>query len=283
MVLDEHMLQKADAPTQKTEKPKGYYISSLLIIAIFVGASFLGYFLGFLNVLLLSLIFSLFFTLTIVIIKYGHHLEPVRVEKWGPTFRKYSHLAGGLVMIFLAIVSPIQLSWIAFSFFLMFLIHEYFYVKKHIDSLYTKSLILIGRMGRQSESSEHRKPFYPTMWLLGAISVIGLFGQMITIAAIITFALGDSFSTIIGERLGKHKLPYNKTKSIVGSIVFFLTSFVGVFIAYYLAGQEAWVPALIAGSVGTIVESLIPTNFWLDDNFVVPVSVGGVLFLVTLI
>ena len=266
---------------ESSEKSKGYYLSSLLIIGIFVGVILLGYILDFLNWFSFITLFVLFFAFTAIIIAYSDRLETVSVEKWGKKFRKYSHLTGGVVMICFCILSPITLAWICLSFFIMFLIHEIFYVKLHISGIYTKTLIFVGRLERKNnESSESPKTFYPTLMVFAAIAIIALLGQMVAIAAVITFAFGDSFSAIVGERFGKYKLPYNKTKSILGTIVFFVTSFIAVAITYFVAGQSPWVPALIAASVGSIVESVIPTNFWLDDNLAVPVSVAIVLFLV---
>ncbi|HUX98085.1 MAG TPA: hypothetical protein VMV49_00905 [Candidatus Deferrimicrobium sp.] len=184
-------------------------------------------------------------------------------------------------MLLFCAISAIQLSWICFSIFLAFLIHEYFYVKKQIYSVFTKTLIFIGRLDRKQDTAAPptAKPFYPTLWLVAGIAIIGLFGQMIAIAAIITFAFGDSFSTIIGERIGKHKLFYNKTKSVEGTIAFFIFTFLLILGFYFLGGYFYWLPALISALTGSLIESFIPSNYWLDDNFAVPVGVGLVLYL----
>jgi dolichol kinase len=263
-----------------SEKTKAYVLSSLLIIIVFLLVNLLGLLLTFMNFFTIVLLFTMFFISTGIIILYSDRLETVSIEKWGKTFRKYSHLAGGVVMIFFCIISPIQLSWICFSLFVVFSIHEYFYVRRNTPGIYTRTLIFIGRMDRKSnsETTAKPKPFLPTLWVLAAIAIIGLFGENIALSAIIAFALGDSLSAIIGERFGRHKLIYNRTKSLEGSLAFFGVTFIGVYCVYYLVGITAWIPALIAASVGTLIESLIPTSHWLDDNFIVPVGVGFVLF-----
>ncbi|NVM56038.1 MAG: hypothetical protein HWN66_20235 [Candidatus Helarchaeota archaeon] len=270
-----------EAVGTEVKKSKYYYLSSLIIIIAFVIVNIIGLFLKIMDLLGLIILFSLFFGVTVIIIGYSDRLERVYIEKWGQTFRKYSHLVGGFILIFFGILSVIQLSWICLSLFISFLIHEYFYVKKNISGIYTKTLIFVGRLDRRynPESPGEPRPFYSSLWLLAAISLIGLFGQNVAIAAIITFALGDTLSTLVGERIGKHKLPYNKTKSVEGTLVFFGITFLGVFFAFIWSGHLYWLPALISASVGCISESLIPTNYWLDDNFVVPVSVGVVLYL----
>lgn len=246
----------------------------------FVIINLIGLLTGIMDIFVLVALFTLFFTVSIIVEIYSERLVNVSVEKWGKTFRKFSHLTGGVLMLIFVIISPIQLSWICLSILTAFLFHEYFYVKKQIYSIYTLSLILIGRLDRRNNSkfSKSPRPFYPTLWLLGAIAVIGLFGQKVALAAIVTFAFGDFISTIVGEQWGKHKLPYNKTKSLEGSLAFFLITFAGVYLVFFFTGFDYLLAAVISASVGSIIESLIPTNYWLDDNFAVPVGVGLVLY-----
>lgn len=83
-------------------------------------------------------------------------------------------------------------------------------------------------------------------------------------AAILIFAVGDSFSTIIG-RNGKIPLPYNKSKSLEGSLAFFLFSLS----SWFFIGPISILFSLIA----TIVES-IPH---IDDNLSIPLVLGLLL------
>lgn len=277
---------------------KGSILSSLLIVLVFIGINCLGYVLNVMNEFVLFVLFSIYFIVNIIIILFSSRLDTVPIEKWGKTFRKYSHLAGGLVALLFGVFGLTILAWISFSILIAFLIHEYFYVKKGIYGMYTKTLIFVGRLDRRYDpnSPNNPKPFYPTMWLLAAISIIGLFvyiheefftallpmAIIAAMGAVITFTFGDSFSTMVGERFGNHKLPYNKSKSIEGTLTFFGTSFIGIYIVFLMTGSFQWIPALIAALVGSIAESLIPTNHWLDDNFVVPISVTVVLYLIQL-
>ncbi|MDE1870168.1 MAG: hypothetical protein KGH71_04260 [Candidatus Micrarchaeota archaeon] len=81
---------------------------------------------------------------------------------------------------------------------------------------------------------------------------------------IIFFAIfiGDALATIIGLRFGKIKLPYNKKKSVAGSIAYFISVSA---IPYFLYGPFAILLAVVA----TIAETL-PIK--LDDNFSVPAA-----------
>ncbi len=269
----------------RVKRTKAYTLSSLLIIGAFVTINIIGLLTGLMDPLTLIALFILFFTTSIIIELYSDRLADVSIEKWGKTFRKYSHLTGGIIMLFFVITSATQLSLICLSILVAFLLHEFFYVRMNIYSIYTTSLIFVGRLDRKNppDSTDDPRPFLPTLWLLGSIAVIGLFGRDIAVAAIIAFGFGDFVSTIVGERLGKHKLPYNKSKSLEGSIAFFGITFLGVILAYYFGvwtGTNFLLTALITASVGSVFESLIPTGYWLDDNFVVPVGVSTVLFLV---
>ncbi|NVM30521.1 MAG: hypothetical protein HWN65_16900 [Candidatus Helarchaeota archaeon] len=279
----------------KVRITKGSVLSSLLIVLVFIGINCLGYVLNVLNEFVLFVLFSMYFIVNIIIILFSNRLDTVPIEKWGKTFRKYSHLAGGLVALLFALFGIIQLGWICFSILMAFLIHEYFYVRKNIYGMYTKTLIFVGRLDRRYDpnSQENPKPFYPTMWLLAALSIFGLIvyihalyivaildvAVLAVIGAVVAFTFGDSLSTMVGEQFGKHKLPYNKIKSIEGTLAFFGITFVGIIIVLIIGGQFNWIVALIAALVGSISESIIPTNHWLDDNFVVPVSVAVVLYL----
>jgi len=274
-----------ESKTEEIQPPlsartKAPVLSSFLIIIAFLLVNIIGFSLGQISLFTIILLFMMFFISTGIVIIYSNRLETVSIEKWGKTFRKYSHLTGGIVMFFFSIPSSTQLSWICFSLFVAFFIHEYFYVKSNVFGIYTRALIFLGRMDQKTNSStpEKHKPFLPTLWVLAAISIIGLFGKDIALSAIIAFALGDSLSAIIGERFGRHKLLYNKTKSFEGSLTFFVVTFIGVYCVYFFGGGSAWIPALIAASVGAVIESLIPTNHWLDDNFIVPVAVGFILY-----
>ncbi len=91
--------------------------------------------------------------------------------------------------------------------------------------------------------------------------------QNAIIAVLIIMALGDGMSTLIGQK-GEIKLPYNRKKTLEGTISFFAFSLFG----YLFVGPEIISIALAAA----FVESL---NTPFDDNLTVPV-VTTFLFLV---
>ncbi|KAI5074089.1 hypothetical protein GOP47_0010050 [Adiantum capillus-veneris] len=131
-------------------------------------------------------------------------------------------------------------------------------------------------------------PFYYVV----ALSLCTVFfwrDSPVGIVALAVMCGGDGIADIIGRRLGSIKLPYNPSKSWVGSISMFFFSFAfSVSLLYYYSSlgfyQLNWssavqIVALISFSA-TIVESL-PISSHLDDNMSVPlisVLMGSALF-----
>ena len=89
------------------------------------------------------------------------------------------------------------------------------------------------------------------------------------IAGIIILALGDGMASIIGKR-GRIKLPFNRNKSLEGTLAFFVFSLP----AYFFIGQNGIVIALICA----IVESL---DLKLDDNLIIPIAYVLTYMLIT--
>ncbi len=93
-----------------------------------------------------------------------------------------------------------------------------------------------------------------------ATLVIFNFNTAIAYSGIVMLILGDSVSTIIGKRFGKHKLPYN-VKSFEGSSAFFIVGFAGALTMLPI------IPALTGALVGALTEAYSPV----DDNIPVPI------------
>ncbi|MBI5224650.1 phosphatase PAP2 family protein [Candidatus Micrarchaeota archaeon] len=84
-----------------------------------------------------------------------------------------------------------------------------------------------------------------TSFLLGALAI---------------FATGDAFSTIIGVKFGKHKLYWNKKKSLEGTFAFFASSSIA---AYVFMGPIA----IVYSAILALIESI---DFQIDDNLLIP-------------
>ncbi|XP_052186230.1 probable phytol kinase 3, chloroplastic isoform X2 [Diospyros lotus] len=110
----------------------------------------------------------------------------------------------------------------------------------------------------------------------------------IAIAAICNLCAGDGLADIVGRRFGNEKLPYNRNKSIAGSVAMATAGFIssiGFMHYFFLFGfvKESWEMAwgfLVVSVVTALVESL-PISTELDDNLTVPLTsvlVGSLVF-----
>jgi phosphoserine phosphatase/dolichol kinase len=108
----------------------------------------------------------------------------------------------------------------------------------------------------------------PMFFAFGILLSLLLFPAPASSAAIAIFALGDSTASIFGRIVGKKTLPFNKGKTLEGSLI-------GLFFAFLAATFYVNpLKALIGAVVAMIIESLpLPLN----DNLVVPLITGVVL------
>lgn len=132
----------------------------------------------------------------------------------------------------------------------------------------------ITRRASTSSYGINRFDTAPISFALGITLTLLIFPTSIAYAAIAVLTLGDSFAAIFGKVLGKTPLIFTRKKRLEGTICGFTPAFLGstIFISP--------VNALFAAAVGMLVEGL-PTH--IDDNLVIPLSVGTVLTLITLL
>ncbi|MDP6459366.1 MAG: SEC59/DGK1/VTE5 family protein [Candidatus Hydrothermarchaeota archaeon] len=103
------------------------------------------------------------------------------------------------------------------------------------------------------------------MFLVGSTITLVLFSFNIAIvaASIAVLAMGDSFSTLAGKRLSRHRIPYNKKKSLEGSLFGFIAAFVGAWVLV------SW-PIALAGAMGGMLSESLPLR--VDDNLIIPIA-----------
>ncbi|KAF5446678.1 hypothetical protein F2P56_032287 [Juglans regia] len=110
----------------------------------------------------------------------------------------------------------------------------------------------------------------------------------ITIAAICNLCAGDGLADIIGRRFGSHKIPYNKNKSVAGSVAMASAGFLASlgYMHYFSSfgflqkSSEMVMGFLVVSLASALVESL-PISTELDDNLTVPLTsilVGTLVF-----
>jgi len=110
----------------------------------------------------------------------------------------------------------------------------------------------------------------PIFHALGIALSLLIFPTRIGYAAIAVLTLGDSFASIFGKRFGRRKIPFNRGKSIEGSIIGLTVAFLG-----------AWIfvdpiTALVGAAAGILIEALpLP----IDDNLLIPIAAGVSMYL----
>lgn len=130
-------------------------------------------------------------------------------------------------------------------------------------------IFLFSRILRSCRRDENERGFI--FFFVSLAATLILFGHNLEVAnaAIIILALGDSFSTLIGTRWGKHPLIFNSNKSWEGSLTFILAAFIGALT------QVPPLAALIGAVAGSITEAYSP----IDDNLTIPLIAGAVITL----
>ena len=132
-----------------------------------------------------------------------------------------------------------------------------------------KKIKFIDDLIEKLERRETRFIGYGSAWLvIGFIFTIVFFTDIDKILAILwILGIGDGFSTLFGIN-GKHKLFYNKNKTVEGTLALFISGLVG----YIFIG-----PQIIILSFGcSFIESIPFSKIGLDDNITIPI-VGTII------
>ncbi|XP_061957719.1 farnesol kinase, chloroplastic-like isoform X1 [Populus nigra] len=146
----------------------------------------------------------------------------------------------------------------------------------------------VKSMSRFGDRRELLKgPLYYALTITGACAIYWRTSP-VAIAAICNLCAGDGMADIVGRRFGRQKIPYNKNKSIAGSVAMALSGFVAsVGFMYYFASfgyvQKSWemlLGFLVVSLASAFVESL-PISTELDDNLTVTLTsilLGNLVF-----
>ncbi len=119
---------------------------------------------------------------------------------------------------------------------------------------------LIHDVGDSLERDGARFPGWgPALYLVGLLMIATVLQNADDVAAaILILGVSDGASTLVGLH-GRHPLPYNRRKTVEGTLVFFFTSLFG----YVFIG-----PAIVPlAFLAALAES---SNVPIDDNLLVP-------------
>ncbi len=117
------------------------------------------------------------------------------------------------------------------------------------------------------------------LYIAGVYITSILFSKDIALASIMILALGDSVSHLFGLHFGKIKHPLSKTKFLEGTVAGFAFGFIGAL--FFVRPVEAFLASLIA-MIFEAVEIKIGAE-QVDDNLIIPVVAGAVVWVVRLL
>lgn len=143
---------------------------------------------------------------------------------------------------------------------------------------------------RWGRPSKQNVPLKGTILLLCGITLsFILFPEEIVYASIAIVAFGDSTATAIGVLFGNHKLPYSKKKTVEGTVS-------GTIVAFLASSLFVTPVQALFGSVGgMLLESVVDLQttrefnsrtiikFFFNDNFLIPVFSGLLMFVIGLV
>ncbi len=132
------------------------------------------------------------------------------------------------------------------------------------------SMPVINKITQASIRNEETRAisFAPVTLALGIVTSMLFFQPNVAFTSIWTVAFADSAAALIGKQYGKHKLFYNRKKSIEGSMAFFV---VALFCA---ALHFPWPISLAAAFAACIIESFPIKSM---DNLIIPIATGVIL------
>ena len=176
--------------------------------------------------------------------------------------RKTFHLFGVLSLCIPVILFPY---WLNHILFLTGIVINYLLVKKN-PLLIKLFRPFIEQFEREKNLSN---PGIQSLYLLSGVYISYLLFGKLSVYGIITLAVGDAFSGIVGYYVGKRRLPYNSKKTLEGTLAFFLSSLLA------LSVITSFKKAVIISATSALVESL-PLK--LDDNFTIPIISSSIAY-----
>ena len=140
-------------------------------------------------------------------------------------------------------------------------------IAKLFDSIFSKIL----------REHERTKLCGATYFSIAAILIFSFFPKIIAINAFLILAISDSLAAILGKKI-KSK-PFFE-KSLAGSIAFFASALIVVFITGLIFNEEIlyYLFATIAIYATTIIEAR-PSLLRLDDNLTIPLTFSLILII----
>jgi phosphoserine phosphatase len=155
---------------------------------------------------------------------------------------------------------------------LVILIITLFYLMSELARMERKNLPILSSitLNAATQSELYEFATAPIFFAMGILLTLLLFPYAASSTAIAIFALGDSTASIFGRIYGRNTLPFNKGKTLEGSILGFVFAFLAG--AFFIVPLKSLIGALIAMTVECLP---LPLN----DNLITPLITGATLTL----
>lgn len=202
----------------------------------------------------------------------------------GELERQLIHLFTGIFFIIFIYLTGDNALWLLLFLLALYLATSFVILKDKLPSSLSTFLCRWGRPGKQNI------PLKGTILLVcGIVISLALFPKEIVYASIAVVGFGDSVATIAGVTLGRHKLSYSQQKTIEGTLAGIIAAFIAsmVFVTP--------VQAFVGSAGGMLLESVVDLQtikelnsqaafrFFLNDNFLIPIFSGLLMFIVGLL
>jgi phosphoserine phosphatase len=192
--------------------------------------------------------------------------KPRSLPSKNDVLRETIHASGFFVPVLASLIGIYPIAFLTCMVSALYFISELLRMNR-------KNLPVISAITRSAASPAELYEFAaaPLYFAIGILITLVIFPAPVNSATIAIFALGDSTASLFGGLISKKPLPFNKGKTLEGSLV-------GFFFAF-LAGSFFISPtlALIGAAVAMTIESLpLPVN----DNILIPLCTGLALLLI---
>lgn len=146
------------------------------------------------------------------------------------------------------------------------------YYVKDFTKFYNKIFYTILR---PHEKAEGKLAFTGATYLVfAALVCILIFPKEIAITSILILTISDSFAALVGKYAGRIRF---KDKSLEGSLAFFISGLIIIFLTPKVSGDADEYIAVIGALIITTFIEVIPVK--IDDNILIPLSFGALYFL----
>ncbi|WP_410509279.1 SEC59/DGK1/VTE5 family protein [Methanosarcina hadiensis] len=202
----------------------------------------------------------------------------------GELERQLIHLFTGIFFIIFVYLTGDRALTLLLLLLVFYLAVTYIILNEMLPPQLYAFLCRWGRPGKQNI------PLKGTILLVcGIVVSLILFPEEIVYASIAVVGFGDSVATIAGVTLGRHKLPYSEQKTVEGTLAGIIAAFIAA-VVFVTPAQ-----ALVGSAGGMLLESVVgmqtikeldsqaALKFFLNDNFLIPIFSGLLMFIIGLL